>query len=170
MTARGPIHLGFEIRTGEPVAIPRHHLVVTGLTQVAGKTTTIAALIQRSHAYALAFVTKRGEIGLLPPRCCSRRVPSRSCSRSCPIRSAAGSSPAFPGRAATSRSTQIQWAWAMSQASPGRRKRHRANHPVSRTQCQRASRFSGTQTLPPTPRPSRRWRRQGVRSECSCRP
>ncbi|HEU0081864.1 MAG TPA: hypothetical protein VFQ87_03255 [Bradyrhizobium sp.] len=55
------IHLGFEVGTGKPVAIPVGHMVVTGQSQQSGKTTTLEALISRSGARAVAFVTKRGE-------------------------------------------------------------------------------------------------------------
>ena len=55
------VHLGFEIGTGAPVAIPLRHMVVTGQTQEAGKTTTLEALIARSGVKAVAFITKRGE-------------------------------------------------------------------------------------------------------------
>jgi hypothetical protein len=55
------ILLGFEVGTGEPVAIPLTHLFVTGQTQRSGKTTTLEALATRSGCRAVAFVTKRGE-------------------------------------------------------------------------------------------------------------
>lgn len=55
------IHLGFEIGTGKAVEIPCRHMVVTGQTQEAGKTTTLEALVSRSGLKAVAFVTKRGE-------------------------------------------------------------------------------------------------------------
>lgn len=55
------IHLGFEIGTGNAVEIPLRHMVVTGQTQEAGKTTALEALIVRSKMKAIAFVTKRGE-------------------------------------------------------------------------------------------------------------
>jgi hypothetical protein len=55
------IHLGFELGSGNPVDIPCRHMVVTGQTQEAGKTTTLEALIARSGLPAVAFVTKRGE-------------------------------------------------------------------------------------------------------------
>lgn len=55
------IHLGFEVGTGEAVAIPLKHLAVTGQTQESGKTTTLEALAARAGVPALAFVTKRGE-------------------------------------------------------------------------------------------------------------
>lgn len=55
------IHLGYEVGSGEPVEIPLRHMVVTGQTQEAGKTTTLEALIQRSELPGIAFVTKRGE-------------------------------------------------------------------------------------------------------------
>jgi hypothetical protein len=51
---------GFEVGSGKPVAIPLRHMVVTGQTQQAGKT-TLEALISRASLPALAFVTKRGE-------------------------------------------------------------------------------------------------------------
>jgi len=57
------IALGFEVGTGRPVEIPLAHTVVTGLTQHAGKTTAIEALLARSGLRAVCFVTKRGEIG-----------------------------------------------------------------------------------------------------------
>ena len=55
--------LGYEIGTGAPVSIPLHHVVVTGMTQLSGKTTTLEALITRSGLKAIAFRTKRGESG-----------------------------------------------------------------------------------------------------------
>lgn len=55
------VHLGFEVGTGEAVSIPLRHMVVTGQTQEAGKTTTLEALIARANLPAVAFVTKRGE-------------------------------------------------------------------------------------------------------------
>lgn len=61
VTAPGMVHLGFEVGTGAPVAIPLRHMVVTGQTQEAGKTTTLEALIARSGLRAVTFVTKRGE-------------------------------------------------------------------------------------------------------------
>jgi hypothetical protein len=55
------IHLGYEVGGGAPVEIPLRHMVVTGQTQEAGKTTTLEAMIARSGVKAVAFVTKRGE-------------------------------------------------------------------------------------------------------------
>lgn len=55
------VHLGFEVGTGAAVAIPVGHMVVTGQSQAAGKTTTLEALVERSNVQAVAFVTKRGE-------------------------------------------------------------------------------------------------------------
>jgi hypothetical protein len=55
------IPLGFEVGSGSPAMIPLHHMVITGQTQLAGKTTALEALIARSRAKAIAFVTKRGE-------------------------------------------------------------------------------------------------------------
>lgn len=57
------ILLGFEVGSGKPVYMSLHHLIVTGLTQKSGKTTTLEALISRSGIKAIAFKTKRGEIG-----------------------------------------------------------------------------------------------------------
>ncbi len=61
--ADGTVLLGFEVGSGRPVDLQVHHLVITGLTQLAGKTTTLEALIARSGRRAIAFRTKRGEIG-----------------------------------------------------------------------------------------------------------
>jgi len=55
------IHLGFEVGTGAPVGIPVGHMVVSGQSQQAGKTTALEALISRSGLRAITFVTKRGE-------------------------------------------------------------------------------------------------------------
>lgn len=55
------VRLGFEVGTGEPIDIPIAHMVVTGQTQLSGKTTTLEALISRADVRAMAFVTKRGE-------------------------------------------------------------------------------------------------------------
>lgn len=59
MTQR--VHLGYEIGTGEPVEIPMRHMVVTGQTQEAGKTTALEAMISRSGMKAIAFVTMHAE-------------------------------------------------------------------------------------------------------------
>lgn len=55
------VHLGYEVGTGAPVTIPIAHIAVTGQTQASGKTTTLEALVARSSATALTFITKRGE-------------------------------------------------------------------------------------------------------------
>ena len=57
------MRIGYEIGTGKEIDLPLHHLIVTGLTRLSGKTTTIQALIQRSNLRAIAFRTKRGELG-----------------------------------------------------------------------------------------------------------
>lgn len=57
------ILLGFEVPTGEPVYIEPQHLAIFGMTQLSGKTTTNEALITRSGARAITFITKRGESG-----------------------------------------------------------------------------------------------------------
>jgi hypothetical protein len=55
------VHLGYEVGSGAPVSIPLRHLVITGQTQEAGKTTALEALVDRAKVKAVAFVTKRGE-------------------------------------------------------------------------------------------------------------
>lgn len=55
------VHLGYEVGTGTPVAIPLKHMAVCGQTQESGKTTTLEALIRRSGLRAVTFITKRGE-------------------------------------------------------------------------------------------------------------
>lgn len=57
------ILLGFEIKTGKKIEIEPSHLIVTGLTQKSGKTTTLEALITRSNLKAVAFRTKINESG-----------------------------------------------------------------------------------------------------------
>jgi len=55
------IKLGYEIKTGKEVVIKPSHLIVTGITQLSGKTTTLEALIKRSKLKAVIFKTKIGE-------------------------------------------------------------------------------------------------------------
>ena len=55
------IKLGYEIKTGKKVSINPSHLIVTGITQLSGKTTTLEALIKRSGLKAVVFKTKIGE-------------------------------------------------------------------------------------------------------------
>lgn len=55
------IRLGFEIGSGREIFIEPSHLIVTGITQQSGKTTTLEALIQRSSLKAIVFKTKPGE-------------------------------------------------------------------------------------------------------------
>lgn len=57
------ILLGYEVKTARTVEIPLHHTVITGVTQLSGKTTTLEALIRRSGLRSVAFRTKRGEGG-----------------------------------------------------------------------------------------------------------
>ena len=64
LTERSPVDgvvLGYEVGAGRQVVIPLNHLAVTGQTQMAGKTTTLEALIARSGLRAVTFLTKRGE-------------------------------------------------------------------------------------------------------------
>lgn len=55
------IKLGYEVNTGKEVKISNSHLIVTGVTQLSGKTTTLEALIKRSKLKAIVFKTKVGE-------------------------------------------------------------------------------------------------------------
>lgn len=55
------IQIGYEKNTGEAISIKLSHLVVTGITQESGKTTTLEALIKRSNKRAVIFKTKPGE-------------------------------------------------------------------------------------------------------------
>lgn len=59
------IKLGYELITGKQIDIPESHLIVTGLTQMAGKTTTLESLIKRSNKKAIVFRTKIGEKSFL---------------------------------------------------------------------------------------------------------
>jgi hypothetical protein len=55
------IKLGYEVKTGKVVTVQPSHLIVTGVTQQSGKTTTLEALIKRSGQKAIVFKTKIGE-------------------------------------------------------------------------------------------------------------
>jgi hypothetical protein len=55
------IKLGYRTETGEEIDIVPSHLIVTGITQLSGKTTTLEALIKRSGLKAIVFKTKIGE-------------------------------------------------------------------------------------------------------------
>ena len=57
------ILLGYEVGTAKPITLPLHHLIITGMTRLSGKTTTLEALVARSGLKAITFRTKRGEIG-----------------------------------------------------------------------------------------------------------
>lgn len=55
------ILLGYETGTGNRVDIPLSHLIVTGITHLSGKSTTLEALLKRSGKKAIVFKTKIGE-------------------------------------------------------------------------------------------------------------
>lgn len=55
------IKLGYSIDKAKEVSIKPSHLIVTGVTQLSGKTTTLEALIKRSGLKAVVFKTKVGE-------------------------------------------------------------------------------------------------------------
>lgn len=57
------IRLGFEVGSGNPIYLPLHHAIITGMTRLSGKTTTLEGLVERSGLKAITFRTKRGEIG-----------------------------------------------------------------------------------------------------------
>ena len=64
------IKLGYALeqegyRTGQEISIQPSHLLVTGLSQKAGKTTTLESLIKRSGKRAVVFRTKIGEKSFL---------------------------------------------------------------------------------------------------------
>jgi len=54
------IKLGYEMGTNKEVSINPSHLIVTGITQLSGKTTTLEALIKRSKLKAIVFVLEIG--------------------------------------------------------------------------------------------------------------
>ena len=62
---KSEVLLGFEVKTGKQINIKPSHLIVTGLTQKAGKTTTLESLIKRSKKRAIVFRTKIGEKSFL---------------------------------------------------------------------------------------------------------
>lgn len=64
MTIAARLPLGYAVPSGEPVEIPIAHMVVTGLTQHAGKTTALEALLSRAPGPSVTFRTKRGELAL----------------------------------------------------------------------------------------------------------
>lgn len=55
------IKLGYEVKSAKEISILNSHLIVTGVTQLSGKTTTLEALIKRSGLKAIVFKTKVGE-------------------------------------------------------------------------------------------------------------
>ena len=55
------IKLGYKFGTDEIANVRPSHLIVTGITQLSGKTTTLEALIKRSGLKAIVFKTKIGE-------------------------------------------------------------------------------------------------------------
>lgn len=62
---RNHFTVGFELGTGESVPAEIHHLAIFGLTQRAGKTTSLEAFISRlpPEFHVLVFRTKRGDLG-----------------------------------------------------------------------------------------------------------
>jgi predicted nuclease with TOPRIM domain len=62
MSKLSKILLGYEVVTCKPVYLDPDHLIITGQTQMAGKTVTLNALNSRSGRRCIAFRTKRGEM------------------------------------------------------------------------------------------------------------
>lgn len=62
MTSSKSVLLGYEVRTGDDVLINLDNMLVAGLPQQSGKTTTIEALISRGNFRAIVLKSKRGEI------------------------------------------------------------------------------------------------------------
>lgn len=65
LTEKNKIRLGYEVGSGKEISISPSHLIVTGLSQLSGKTTTLESLIKRSNRKAIVFRTKVGEKGFL---------------------------------------------------------------------------------------------------------
>lgn len=59
------IKLGYEIGTGKKIEIDPSHLLVTGLSQKAGKTTALESFVKSSGSKAIVFRTKVGEKSFL---------------------------------------------------------------------------------------------------------
>lgn len=59
----GKVLLGFTVPEGKPYKISLHHTVITGMTDLSGKTTTVEAILLRGNSKrkCLVFLTKRGE-------------------------------------------------------------------------------------------------------------
>jgi hypothetical protein len=56
------ILVGYNVPSGEPFYLERlHHIFISGITQWAGKTTALEALISRSRLRAITFLTKQEE-------------------------------------------------------------------------------------------------------------
>jgi hypothetical protein len=54
--------VGYRVPSGEPLYLEKlHHIMITGVTQWAGKTTALEALISRSGLRAITFLTKPEE-------------------------------------------------------------------------------------------------------------
>lgn len=62
---KSKIKIGYEIGTGKEISISPSHLMVTGLSQKAGKTTALESFIKSSNAQAIVFRTKVGEKSFL---------------------------------------------------------------------------------------------------------
>lgn len=59
------IKLGYAMETGKQVDFSADHIIVTGMTQLSGKTTTLESLVKRSKRKAVVFRTKVGEKSFL---------------------------------------------------------------------------------------------------------
>lgn len=53
--------VGYEIGSGSQIDVETSHMMVTGVTALSGKTTTLEVMLQRSNVKAIVFRTKLGE-------------------------------------------------------------------------------------------------------------
>lgn len=59
------VKLGYAVDSGKEVKVKLSHLIVTGVTQESGKTTTLEAITKRAGCTAIVFTTKIGEKSFL---------------------------------------------------------------------------------------------------------
>lgn len=58
---RAQVQLGFTVPEGVPYYIPLHHMSLTGMSNLSGKTTAAEAILRRAKRKSLVWLTKRGE-------------------------------------------------------------------------------------------------------------
>lgn len=62
---KNKIKVGYEVDSGKEITIPLSHMMVTGITQESGKTTTLESLAKRTNMRVVVFRTKGGEQSFL---------------------------------------------------------------------------------------------------------